>query len=63
MQRMHGGCFWIRCEIESRASEVARIMMEWSYINEGSGWNVGGRRRGKIEGQKGSEEIFGDLMG
>jgi hypothetical protein len=38
-------------------------MMEWSYINEGSGWNVGGRRRGKIEGQKGSEEIFGDLMG
>jgi hypothetical protein len=38
-------------------------MTEWSYIDEGSGWNTGGRRGGKIEGQKGSEEIFGDLVG
>jgi hypothetical protein len=31
---MHGDCVWIYCEIESRASEAARIMMEWSCIDE-----------------------------
>jgi len=34
MQRMHGGYFWICCEIGSRVSEAARIMAEWSCIDE-----------------------------
>jgi hypothetical protein len=31
---MHGGCFWRYCEIRSCANEAARIIMEWSYIDE-----------------------------
>ncbi len=34
LQRMHGGCFWMYYEIGSRASEAARIMAEWSCIDE-----------------------------
>jgi hypothetical protein len=31
---MHGDCFWMYYEIESRANEAAQIMAEWSYIDE-----------------------------
>ncbi len=68
MQRMHGGCVWICCEIGSHASEVARIMTEWNCIDERE-W-MERRTEGKEQGTKakgGREEeaveqtIFRDL--
>ncbi len=70
MQRMHGGCVWICCEIRSRASEVARIMMEWNCIDEWEwmehrteGKEQGAKEKGGKEEEAGEQTIFRDLAG
>jgi hypothetical protein len=47
---MHGGYFWICCEIGSRASEATRVMMEWSCIDERDWMEC--RTEGKEQGSK-----------
>jgi len=67
LQRMHGDYFWRYCEIGSRTSEVARIMAEWSCIDEQEQMErqrMGRRqnrrpRRTDGEKKRRSEKVFG----
>ncbi len=70
MQRMHGGYIWICCEIGSRASETARIMTEWSCIDEREwmehrtkGKEQGAKAKGGQEEEAAKQTIFKDLAG
>ncbi len=70
MQRMHGRCVWICCEIGLCASEAARIMTGWSCIDEREwmerrteGKEQGAKEKKGREEEAGEQTIFRDLAG